>query len=48
METAKRIGTEKEQARTPRQKKLILLGFLVLILILVMLSLAIMNLIKGI
>jgi HlyD family secretion protein len=41
METAKRIGTEKEQARTPRQKKMILLGFLVLILILVMLSLAI-------
>jgi HlyD family secretion protein len=43
METAKRIGTEKEQARTPRQKKMILLGFLVLILILVMLSLAIIE-----
>ncbi|WP_342042824.1 efflux RND transporter periplasmic adaptor subunit [Bacillus sp. OTU2372] len=43
METAKRIGTENEQARTPRQKKLILLGILVLILIFVMLSLAIME-----
>ncbi|MBT2658396.1 efflux RND transporter periplasmic adaptor subunit [Bacillus sp. ISL-18] len=43
METAKRIGTEFEQARTPRQKKLILLGILVLILILVMVSLAIME-----
>jgi len=43
METAKRIGTENEQARTPRQKKLILLGLLVLILILVMLSLAIIE-----
>ncbi|MEH7544907.1 efflux RND transporter periplasmic adaptor subunit [Neobacillus vireti] len=43
METAKRIGTENDQARTPRQKKLILLGILVLILIFVMLSLAIME-----
>ncbi|MEH7096977.1 efflux RND transporter periplasmic adaptor subunit [Neobacillus vireti] len=43
METAKRIGTENEQARTARQKKLILLGILVLILILVMVSLAIME-----
>ena len=43
METAKRIGTENEQARTPRQKKLILLGILVLILIFVMLSLAIIE-----
>ncbi|TWD92247.1 HlyD family secretion protein [Neobacillus bataviensis] len=46
METAKRIGTENEQARTPRQKKLILLGILVLILIFVMLSLAIIELNK--
>lgn len=44
METAKRIGTENEQARTPSQKKLILLGILVLILIFVMLSLAIIEL----
>ncbi|MBM7655275.1 efflux RND transporter periplasmic adaptor subunit [Neobacillus cucumis] len=43
METAKRFGTENEQARTPRQKKMILLGFLVLILIFVMLSLAIIE-----
>ena len=46
METAKRIRTENEQARTPRQKKLILLGILVLILIFVMLSLAINELNK--
>ena len=46
METAKRIGTENEQARTPRQKKLILLGILVLILIFVMLSFAIIELNK--
>ncbi|PFN76203.1 hypothetical protein COJ85_32995 [Bacillus sp. AFS076308] len=43
METAKRFGTENEQAHTPRQKKLILLGILVLILIFVMLSLAIIE-----
>ncbi|ULT59569.1 efflux RND transporter periplasmic adaptor subunit [Neobacillus drentensis] len=43
METAKRIGTENEQTRPPRQKKLIFLGILVLILILVMVSLAIIE-----
>ncbi|MED4229299.1 efflux RND transporter periplasmic adaptor subunit [Neobacillus cucumis] len=43
METAKRFGTENEQARTQRQTKLILLGILVLILIFVMLSLAIIE-----
>lgn len=43
METAKRIGTDNEQVRPPRQKKLILLGTLVLILILVMVSLAIIE-----
>jgi HlyD family secretion protein len=47
METTKRIATENEQVRTPRQKKLILIGIFVLLLISVTLSVVVIEVKKS-